>query len=91
MSKRTHNITHSSLLEILNSSDLETLTNQVFCPSCDHPKIVDYENNIEVNDLFDVILKGKCSKCGKPVSRYIETGEHENSVKTIKKLLSKTA
>lgn len=82
-----HKISFPSLLEILSPSDLETLTNQVFCPSCDHSKIADYENNIEVNDLFDVILKGKCSKCGKPVSRYIETGEHENSIKIIKKLL----
>lgn len=35
--------------------------------------IVNYE--IYVNDLGDIILQGFCKNCGKPVGRYIESGE----------------
>jgi len=84
---KIYKIIYPDLLKIINLPDLRILTSSVCCPNCKHPKIVDYENDIYVNDLFDVILRGKCCKCGKPVSRYIETGEDENSVKILKKII----
>ena len=50
-----------------------------FCPKCggslgnNVTEIVNYE--IYLNDLCDVILRGSCKKCDRPVNRYIETGE----------------
>ena len=42
---------------------------------------------ITVNDLNDVILEGKCAVCGDSVNRYCETGENEEYVKRIKKII----
>ncbi len=56
----------------------------VFCHDCFPKNHKSVEMEIEhyfVNDLFDVILRGKCSVCGHPVSRYIESGENEESKK----------
>ena len=41
-----------------------------------------------MNDLNDVILDGKCAVCGDPVNRYTETGENEEYVRRIKKVLN---
>jgi hypothetical protein len=49
--------------------------------------MIDFEKNIYVNDLFDIILRGKCNMCNKDVGRYIETGETHSNVKKIKKIL----
>lgn len=47
----------------------------VFCGYCgDGVGMVGYK--IFMNDLNDTILKGKCSKCGGKVVRYLETGEN---------------
>ena len=64
-----------------------------FCNCCAEDKnlttIVNFK--IFLNDLNDVVLKGFCHKCGKPVGRYIETGEvpkYEKRVLIIQKKLS---
>jgi hypothetical protein len=46
-----------------------------FCSWCeDHiTTITNYKAYL--NNLQDIILKGECSRCGKPVGRYIETGD----------------
>lgn len=87
MKEVKHPLTYEELLQVLSRSDLEIFANNVFCPDCIEPKIVDYEESIFVNDLFDIILKGKCSECGKPVGRYIETGEDDEIVKKLRKFL----
>lgn len=56
------------------------------CHTCNEVvTIVDFK--ITVNDLNDVILEGKCAACGDPVNRYCETGENEEYVGRIKKVL----
>ena len=87
MAKTRHKITYQGLLKILPSNELKILTDFVFCPDCDKSKIIDYENSIYVNDLFDMILEGKCDKCGKKVARYIETGEHDENMEKLKEIL----
>lgn len=45
--------------------------------SAPNKKIIDYK--IYLSDLYDVILKGKCSECKTIVARYIETGEEKEN------------
>ncbi len=55
-----------------------------FCMTCggslgdNVTEIVDYK--IFLADSYDIILKGKCKKCGHAVNRLIETGENEESI-----------
>ena len=52
--------------------------------------IVDYE--IFLNDLNDVLLRGKCKNCGGPVARYIETGElpeYEEAIEEVRRRYEK--
>lgn len=87
MKEVKHPLTYEELLQVLGRADLKILTDYVFCSGCTNPKIVDYEENIFVNDLFDVILEGKCSECGKAVGRYLETGEDDENVEKLRKFL----
>ncbi len=57
------------------------------CHTCDSAydsTIVGY--TVEINDLDDVILLGKCAKCSNPITRYVETGENEEQVKVIEEI-----
>lgn len=70
----------------------EKIIHNVFCPHGGQltTTIVDYQAYL--NELDDVILKGRCIKCGKQVARYIETGEVEKyrgRVQEIRKNLKK--
>jgi hypothetical protein len=48
----------------------EKLLNNVYCGSCeDITTIIDYVGKTSRNDL---VLKGKCKKCGHKVARLIE-------------------
>ena len=53
----------------LSKKTKQALLENVFCPSCGVTKIIDYTL---CNDTNGFILKGKCSKCGENVSRFIE-------------------
>jgi hypothetical protein len=57
---------------------LEMFLNNIFC-DCDAPnkKLIDYK--VYLNDLNDIILKGKCSGCKTIAARYIETGESKKN------------
>ena len=63
----------------------------VFCGSCggDHvTTIVDYRAYIFKN--FDLLLRGKCKKCGHDVGRVLETGEVEKYKSEIESILEKS-
>lgn len=65
----------------------QKILNNCLCHQCDsayNSTIVDYE--VEINDLNDTILHGKCAKCGSPVNRYLETGENSEQVKMIEEI-----
>ena len=65
---------------------VEKIISNCFCHTCKGVvTIVDYK--ISVNDLNDVILNGKCEVCRNSVNRYTETGENEEYVKKIKRIL----
>lgn len=57
------------------------LCNKCYCVI----EIVDYK--IFLNDLNDLILKGRCTLCGTRINRYIEIGEDKIAAKKIKKIL----
>lgn len=65
------------------------IESNVFCGHCndDHvTTIVDY--HAYVLDNYDLLLKGKCKKCGSDVARVLETGEVEENKKNIQSILS---
>ena len=47
----------------------QKIIDNVFCGKCFVTTIVDY--NIE-DDMFGIILRGKCKKCGGNVARVVE-------------------
>jgi hypothetical protein len=62
----------------------------VYCSYCEGSvggkvtEIVEYK--IFLHSSFDIVLKGRCKKCGKPVARLIETGEDPGSIGRAKKI-----
>lgn len=67
----------------------DKITPSCFC-SCEPEgtrSIVDYR--IYLNDLNDLVLRGRCGSCGCLMNRYVETGENEEYLKKIEKLRSK--
>ena len=74
-----HLITRKELERKLTPFGMAKIENNVWCGSCsDVRRIVDYEDNITINDLGDTILNGSCALCKNKVARYIETGETNN-------------
>lgn len=60
----------------------------VFCGYCggDHiTTIVNYR--AYVLDNYDLLLKGKCKKCGHDVARVLETGEVDENKRSIQTIL----
>ena len=47
----------------------ELLVNNVFCSACGVTTIIKYTLH---DDIFGVLLKGKCKKCGLNVARLVE-------------------
>lgn len=81
-----HWISYQELLTIISKENLEKITNNVYC-NCKNSKMINFENNIYVNDLYDVILEWSCSSCWNTVRRYIETWENDEIVKKLKLIL----
>ncbi|MHA2032645.1 MAG: hypothetical protein ACW99Q_25015 [Candidatus Kariarchaeaceae archaeon] len=65
--------------------DREILINNFFC-DCKSPnrQLIGYK--IYLNDINDIILRGKCSGCKTIVARYIETGENSKSVEAANRI-----
>jgi hypothetical protein len=57
----------------------------IFC-ECESPKkqLIDFK--VYLNDINDIILKGKCSECKTIAARYIETGENINSIEAAERI-----
>ncbi len=76
--KTEKEITKEQLREILGEEweNYQKIFNNCCCSKCDNgysSTIVDYR--IFINDLNDIILRGKCAKCGNLMNRYAETRE----------------
>ena len=57
-----------------------------FCDAKNHKTtIVDFDIFLD-DKLNDVLLKGKCVKCGKNISRRLETGEAEGYAERIREI-----
>lgn len=89
--KKEQEIIKEQLIEIIGSDwkNYQKIFDNCHCSKCDKKgyssTIVDYK--IFINDLNDVILRGRCAKCGSPLNRYSETGEVEEYLRRIKKVI----
>jgi hypothetical protein len=45
------------------------IINNVFCSTCLTTTVVEYSIK---NDIYGVLIEGKCKKCGKDVARLVE-------------------
>ncbi len=94
--KRTKHITHDDKVEIgplqLRSmfgqsyeEDIEIALNCILCDcGVENKQLIDYESYL--NNLNDVVLKGRCSSCKTIAARYIETGERNGIEKIADKI-----
>ena len=59
--------------------------NNFFC-NCgvENRKLIDVK--VYLNDINDIILRGKCSGCNTIAARYIETGENPDSAEAGKRI-----
>lgn len=85
--KRTQHIIHEDEVELgplqlqlmfgpTWKRDIELAIDSIFCDcGFDNRKLIDYKSYL--NDINDVILRGKCSSCKTIAARYIETGERK--------------
>ena len=56
----------------------EKILPNCFCGKCGRETIV-VDWQAELNDLNDVVIRGKCEKCGSSVNRYLEIGTVKNN------------
>ena len=77
MPKIERKITKKELTEKIGAENLALVLNNVYCAECKNTKMVGYEENIILEQSGDIILRGKCEKCGHKVARLLETGETE--------------
>ena len=63
--------------------DFYLATSNCYCRFCNvsgyGSTITNY--TIQLNDLYDIVLKGFCLKCSNSVGRYIETGDNPATAK----------
>lgn len=86
-------ISKEDFVKYIAKDDWEGLESEIlsncYCVHCDREGmdavIVDYE--IFVNDLFDVVFRGKCKDCGGEIGRYVEVGEDYDYVRNIMRYL----
>lgn len=50
-----------------------------FCRHCKRYTTTITNYKAFLNKLEDIILRGECLRCGRPVAKYIETGESKKS------------
>jgi len=83
-------ITREELLLIFKGQEdlLEMYVANIFCLCSENQKkLVDYK--AYVNDLYDIVLRGKCDQCHEIAARYIETGERKDNRAVIEKILER--
>ncbi len=92
MNKKEIEITQKQLENVIgeNWSSYSKILDNCYC-RCDEEypiaAIVDYK--IFVIDAYDIVLKGKCKKCGNRVNRVTETGDNPEYVRKIKDIINK--
>jgi len=93
MSKKEVEITQKQLEDVIgkNWSSYSKILDNCYC-RCDKENpittIIDYK--IFAIDAYDIVLKGKCKKCGNRVNRVTETGDNPEYVRRIKDIISKS-
>lgn len=59
----------------------QSVVENCFCSQCSESNTTIVNYKAYLNDLDDIVLRGKCITCGSPVGRYIETGEQLDAAK----------
>ena len=65
----------------------EKIITNVWCNNCSKDystTIIAY--SIELNDLNDIVLSGKCKECRSNVGRYVETGKNPDYSERIERI-----
>lgn len=75
MPKTSKKITKEELTKKIGAGNLALVLNNVHCSECGPTGMIEYEENIVIEPSGDTILHGKCKKCGRKVTRLLETGE----------------
>lgn len=52
----------------------DILQTNCFCSHCEKGSVGIVDYSVFLNDLNDIIVRGKCSECESDVARYLETG-----------------
>ncbi|SER79427.1 hypothetical protein [Pedobacter rhizosphaerae] len=77
-------------VELIMANDYQyfsMILDNCYCGNCgDTTTIVNYKSYLD--NTNDIILKGKCAKCGEGVRRCIETGADRNSMKIARHIKS---
>jgi hypothetical protein len=70
---------------------LDRILHNIFCTcGAENKELIDYK--VYLNNINDIILRGKCSGCNTIASRYIETGEKKEKAEAadrIRKMIKK--
>lgn len=61
-------ITKKQLTDIIGKSALDKVVKNSLCTSCAKTTIINYEENIELDNFGDAILTGVCEKCRKKIT-----------------------
>ena len=81
-------ISRFEMMRVFNGDEAHVLKleESTFC-LCPAPakRLVAYK--VFVNELEDLIMRGRCSACNKIAARYVETGEDPEKVEEIKAIL----
>ncbi|KGE84859.1 hypothetical protein [Phaeodactylibacter xiamenensis] len=57
---------------------IDLVKHNSFCSNCNEKtKIEMIEYDLSLNELNDVVFRGKCKSCGKNIGRYVEIGENK--------------
>lgn len=55
--------------DLISSKNQKLILNNVFCHECGLTRVIDYSMEKIGNDI---VIRGKCSKCGNLVARHVE-------------------
>lgn len=78
--KKSEPISQDELKSILGT-DYNLYISNCFCRGCEQSPTTIIDFTAEINDIDDILLKGKCINCGSPVNRHLETGENPDTKK----------
>ena len=69
MAKKKQKLTAEQKWGCISEEHQQIIVNNTFCDKCGRTTIVDY---VLKEVMSDIVLQGKCGKCGRVVARLVE-------------------